>query len=97
MPIHIVPARAQDTLKRFLTSTVTRNSLLLTGAHAGYHDLEFYGSSYERCNHSNGHVGLTNQIENPWGIVKHSHKKLYSCVPTRKLNRLRHEWTAQQN
>lgn len=95
--LQVIPDRAQDTLELFLTSTVARSSLLLTDAHAGYHDLEFYGYSHERCNHSNGHFGPTNQIENLWGVMKRYLKKLYGCVPTRQLHLLLNEWMARQN
>lgn len=95
--LQIVPDRAQDTLELFLTNVVARNSLLLTDAHAGYSDLEFYGYSHERCNHSNGHFGPTNQIENLWGVVKRYLKKLYGCVPTKRLHLILNEWMARQN
>lgn len=95
--LQVIPDRAQDTLEAFLMATVARNSLLLTDAHAGYHDLEFYGYSHERCNHSNGHFGPTNQIENFWGVVKRYLKKLYGCVPTKRLELICNEWMARQN
>lgn len=89
--------REQDTLELFLTSCVARNSLILTDAHAGYHDLEFYGYAHERCNHSRGHFGPTNQIENTWGVVKRYLRKLYGCVPTKRLELICNEWMARQN
>lgn len=95
--LQVIPDRAQDTLELFLTSTVARSSLLLTDAHAGYHDLEFYGYSHERCNHSNGHFGPTNQIENMWGVMKRYLRKLYGCVPTKHLQLILNEWMARQN
>lgn len=95
--LQAIPDRAQDTLEIFLVSTVARSSLLLTDAHAGYHDLEFYGYAHERCNHSNGHFGPTNQIENMWGVMKRYLKKLYGCVPTKQLHLILNEWMARQN
>jgi hypothetical protein len=95
--LQVIPDRAQDTLELFLTSTVARSSLLLTDAHAGYSDLEFYGYAHERCNHSNGHFGPTNMIENMWGVMKRYLRKLYGCVPTARLNLLLDEWMARQN
>jgi transposase-like protein len=95
--LQVVPDRAQDTLELFLTQTVARDSLLLADAHAGYHDLEFYGYAHERCNHSNGHFGPTNQIENMWGVVKRHLRKLYGCIPTRHLELTLREWMARQN
>lgn len=95
--LKVIPDRAQDTLELFLTGTVARSSLLLTDAHAGYHDLEFYGYNHERCNHSQGHFGPTNQIENLWGVMKRYLKKLYGCTPTKQLHLICNEWMARQN
>lgn len=50
--LQIIPDRAQDSLEMFISNTVDTSSHLLTDAHYGYHDLEFYGYSHERCNHS---------------------------------------------
>jgi transposase-like protein len=95
--LQVIPDRAQDTLELFLTKHVARNSLILTDAHAGYSDLEFYGYSHERCNHSNGHFGPTNNIENMWGVMKRHLKKLYGCIPTKNLELTLREWMARQN
>ncbi len=95
--LRVIPDRAQDTLELFLTDTIARSSFVLTDAHAGYHDLEFYGYSHERCNHSNGHFGPTNQIENMWGVMKRYMRKLYGCVPTGQLHLILNEWMARQN
>lgn len=95
--LQVIPDRAQDTLELFLTDCVARGSLLLTDAHAGYHDLEFYGYAHERCNHSNGNFGPTNQIENMWGVMKRYLKKLYGCIPTKQLHLILNEWMARQN
>jgi transposase-like protein len=93
----VIPDRAQDTLELFLATTVDRSSLLLTDAHAGYADLEFYGYTHERCNHRNGHFGPTNQIENMWVVMKRYLRKLYGCIPTRHLELILNEWMARQN
>lgn len=95
--LQVIPDRAQDTLEGFLTATVARSSLLVTDYHGGYNDLEFYGYSHERCNHSNGHFGPTNQIENMWGVMKRHLKKLYGCIPTKRLHLICNEWMARQN
>lgn len=95
--LQIIPDREQDTLELFLTAHVARNSLLLTDAHAGYADLEFYGYTHERCNHSKGHFGPTNQIENTWGVMKRYLRKLYGCIPTKQLQRILNEWMARHN
>lgn len=93
----IIPDRAQDTLELFLTATVQRGSHLTTDAHTGYHDLEFYGYSHERCNHSNGHFGPTNMIENFWGVVKRSLRRLYGKLTLPDLANILKEWEQRQN
>lgn len=95
--LQVIPDRAQDTLELFLTATVTRGSHLLTDAHAGYHDLEFYGYSHERCNHSNGHFGPTNKIENMWGVMKRSLRRLYGKLTLPDLAVILKEWEQRQN
>lgn len=93
----IVPDRAQDTLELFLSSTVKRGSHITTDAHAGYHDLEFYGWTHERCNHSNGHFGPTNMIENFWGVLKRSLRRLYGKLTLPDLHNILKEWEQRQN
>jgi transposase-like protein len=95
--LQVIPDRAQDTLEAFLTKVVVRSSHILTDAHAGYADLEFYGYTHERCNHSHGHFGPTNQIENMWGVMKRHLRKLYGCIPTAQLRLHCNEWMARQN
>lgn len=95
--LQIIPDRAQDTLELFLTATVQRGSHLTTDAHAGYHNLEFYGWTHERCNHSNGHFGPTNMIENMWGVMKRSMRRLYGKLTLPDLPALLREWEQRQN
>lgn len=95
--LQIIPDRAQDTLELFLTSTVARSAHLTTDAHSGYHDLEFYGYSHERCNHSNGHFGPTNMIENFWGVLKRSLRRLYGKLTLADLRDILREWEQRQN
>lgn len=95
--LQVIPDRAQDTLELFLTNAIARKSLVLTDAFAGYHDLEFYGYSHERCNHSNGHFGPTNNIENMWSVMKRYLRKLYGNIPTKHLELILGEWMARQN
>lgn len=97
LQLQVIEDRAQDTLELFLTKYIARSSLILTDAWAGYHDLEFYGYAHERCNHSNGHFGPTNNIENMWGVMKRHLQRLYGCIPTRNLELTLKEWMARQN
>lgn len=95
--LQIVTDRAQDTLELFLTNTVARSAHLTTDAHSGYHDLEFYGYSHERCNHSNGHFGPTNMIENFWGVLKRCLRRLYGKLTLPDLRNILREWEQRQN
>ena len=95
--LQIIPDRAQDSLELFLTATVSRNAHITTDAHSGYMDLEFYGYSHERCNHSNGHFGPTNMIENFWGVIKRSLRRLYGKLTLTDLRNILREWEQRQN
>lgn len=95
--LQIIPDREQDTLELFITKHVAKDSLLLTDCHLGYNDLQFYGYSHERYNHSKGHFAETNQIENLWGVMKRHLRKLYGCIPTKHLQSFLDEWTARHN
>lgn len=95
--LKIIPDRAQDSLELFLQHTVQKGSHITTDAFSGYHDLEFYGYSHERCNHSNGHFGPTNMIENFWGVLKRSLRRLYGKLTLTDLRNILREWEQRQN
>lgn len=95
--LQIVPDRAQDTLEPFLTRCVSRTAHLTTDAHSGYNDLEFYCYSHERCNHSHGHFGPTNMIENFWGVIKRSLRRLYGKLTLPDLPNILKEREQRQN
>lgn len=95
--LQVIPDRSQDSLELFLTACVDRASHLTTDAHTGYNDLEFYGYSHERCNHSNGHFGPTNMIENFWGVLKRSLRRLYGKLTLPDLSNILKEWEQRQN
>ena len=95
--LQVIPDRSQDTLELFLTKTIDRNSHITTDAHSGYHDLEFYGYSHERCNHSHGHFGPTNMIENFWGVLKRSLRRLYGKLTLADFHNILREWEQRQN
>ncbi len=95
--LQIIPDRAQVSLELFISRTVERSSHLLTDAHAGYNDLEFCGYSHERCNHSKGHFGPTNMIENLWEVLKRSLRRLYGKLTLPDLPNILKEWEQRQN
>ncbi|MGB3023288.1 MAG: transposase [Candidatus Saccharimonadales bacterium] len=90
--LQVIPDRSQDTLELFPTTTVARTAHLTTDTHSGYTDLEFYGYSHERCNHSHGHFGPTNMIENFWGVLKRSLRRLYGKLTLVDLENILKEW-----
>ena len=81
----------------FLQTTVQRGSHITSDAFSGYHDLEFYGYSHERCNHSNGHFGPTNMIENFWGVLKRSLRRLYGKLTLPDLKNILKEREQRQD
>lgn len=96
--LQIIPDRAQDSLEIFISKSIKAGSHITTDAHSGYTDLEFYGYSHERCNHSNGHFGPTNMIENFWGVIKRSLRRLYGNKLTlADLKNILKEWEQRQN
>lgn len=95
--LQVIPDRAQGTLELFLSNTVRRGSHITTDAHAGYSDLEFYGYTHERCNHSFGHFGPTNMIENFWGVLKRSLRRMYGRLTLADLPDILKEWEQRQN
>lgn len=97
LKLGIIPDTEQDSLEAFLESHVARQSLVVTDCAAGYHDLEFLGFSHESWNHSKGHFAGTNHIEATWSALKRYLRKLYGCVPTKKLQLILNEWMARHN
>lgn len=95
--LQIIPDRAQDSLELFLANNILTGSLILTDAHSGYSDLEFYGFAHEICNHSQGHFGPTNMIENLWSVIKRSLMRLYGRLTLKDLNNILKEWERRQN
>lgn len=95
--LQIIPDREQDSLELFITSTIDRSSHLYTDAFSSYSDLGFYGYSHEICNHSRGHFGPTNMIENFWGVIKRSLKRLYGKLTLPDLTNILKEWEQRQN
>lgn len=60
---------AQDTIEGFLHRAAAPGSLLAADAHSSHLGLEAVGYGLELCNHSLGHFGPTNRIENVWSCL----------------------------
>ena len=97
LKLQIIPDTEQDSLEGFLETYVERKSLVVTDCAAGYNSIEWLGYSHESWNHSKGHFAGTNHIEGTWSEVKRYLRKLYGCIPTKKLQLILNEWTARHN
>ena len=92
-----IPDTEQNSLEGFLEEHVARGSLVVTDAKTGYNGLEFLGFGHESWNHSAGHFAGTNHIEANWSAMKRHLRKLYGCIPTKKLQFVLNEWEARHN
>lgn len=95
--LEAVPDTAQDTLEQFVSTHVTRNSLLVTDAYSGYSGIEWLGYGREIWNHSVGHFAGTNHIEATWSAMKRHLRRLYNHVATKQLQLFLVEWMARHN
>jgi transposase-like protein len=97
LKLRIVEDVEQDTLEGFLEDNIERSSLVVTDCGTGYNGIEWLGYASERWNHSKGHFAGTNHIESTWSAMKRHLRKLYGCVPTRRLQLILNEWMARHN
>lgn len=97
LKLQIIPDTEQDSLEAFLEANVTRDSLVVTDCGSGYSGIEWLGYTREAWNHSKGHFAGTNHIEQIWSAMKRYLRKLYGCVPTKKLQLILNEWVARHN
>ena len=97
LKLQIIPDTEQDSLEGFLETHVTRGSLVVTDCASGYNDIEWLGYSHESWNHSKGRYAGTNHIEQIWSAMKRYLRKLYGCIPTKKLQLILNEWMARHN
>lgn len=97
LKLRVIPDTEQDSLEGFLEQHVARGSLVVTDYHGGYNGLEWLGFSHEAWNHSKGHFAGTNHIESLWSALKRYLRKLYGCIPTKRLQLVLNEWMARHN
>ena len=97
LKLQIIPDTEQDSLEGFLEKHVQRSSLVVTDCGTGYSGIEWLGYARESWNHSKGHFAGTNHIEATWSAMKRYLRKLYGCVPTKKLQLILNEWMARHN
>lgn len=93
-----IPDREQATLDAFLLQHVDPASLVCTDAYSGYENItEFFGYGHTVVNHSMGHFGATNRIENLWMRLRRFIRKVYHHIWKERLPRLLHEFQARIN
>jgi hypothetical protein len=97
LKLQIIPDTEQDSLEGFLERNIVRSSLVVTDCGAGYNGIEWLGYARESWNHSKGHFAGTNHIEGTWSAMKRYLRKLYGCVPTKRLQLVLNEWMARHN
>jgi transposase-like protein len=97
LKLQVIPDTEQDSLEDFLERNVVRSSLVVTDCAAGYNGIEWLGYTRESWNHSKGHFAGTNHIEGTWSEMKRYLRKLYGCVPTKRLPLILNEWMARHN
>jgi len=67
--LEIMPSVEQDSIEDFLDRHVATGSLIFADAHTSHLGLMEVGYGLEVCNHSLGHFGPTNRIENVWSCL----------------------------
>lgn len=95
--LQIIPNRERDTLESFVLDNVEGGSHILTDALPSYNELKWIGYTHDFCNHSIGHFGLTNHIENLWGVIKRHLRYLYGHLTLPDLNLILREWEIRRN
>ena len=95
--LQIIKDRRRRTLERFTLQNVAFGSNVLTDYHEGYNELFLFGYDHRRCNHSIGHFGDTNIIENMWGVIKRHLISLYCNLSITDLKYILIEWENRQN
>ncbi len=95
--LKIIPDRERETIEPFVENNVEVGSLTLTDCLWSYNELELLGYDHEFCNHSKGHFGPTNLIENLWSVTKRHIRSLYNNLSASDLEYILVEWENRQN
>jgi transposase-like protein len=98
--LHAVEERDRPNLERFVTHSIKDGSHINTDAWGAYNELNLLGYTHDFCNHSIGHFGLTNMIENLWSVMKRHLRAVYGyklSFDLQDLNLILNEWEIRQN
>lgn len=91
-----VKNRESGSLDRFILRHVAPGSMMQTDAYVGYQNItEFFGYGHEVVNHSLGHFGLTNHVENRWMRLRRFIRKVYHHIWKEHLKRVLKEFAAR--
>lgn len=97
--LQILLNREREALEGFVRQTVMQGSHINTDAWHAYNELGLLGYTHDFCNHSQGHFGPTNHIENLWSVVKRHLRALYGqlAFSADDLSLILNEWQIRQN
>jgi len=96
--LRIIPSRDRDSLEQFILDNVEPGSHINTDAWGAYNELSLLGYTHDWCNHSIGHFGETNLIENLWSVIKRHLRSMYNSKLTlTDLPLILNEWQIRQN
>ncbi len=98
--LSMVQERDRETLEQFVLENITAGSHINTDAWGAYSELYLLGYTHDICNHSIGHFGPTNHIENLWGVIKRHLRSVYANrlnFSAQELNLILNEWQIRHN
>lgn len=94
--LEIAKDREQGTFDRFILEYIEEATLICTDGNPNYEGItEFFGYGHDVVNHSMGHFGITNRIENVWMRFRRFIKKVYHHVWKEHLPRILREFQAR--
>jgi len=93
----IVSDRNRETLENFILDSVVKGSHINTDAWGAYNELDWLGYTHDFCNHSIGHFGPTNMVENLWSVMKRQIRNTYGKLSRINLSLILKEWEVRQN
>jgi transposase-like protein len=95
--LRIVSDRNRETLEQFILDSIEAGSHINTDAWRAYNELRLLGYTHDWCNHSLGHFGPTNHIENLWSVMKRHIRSTYGKLSRINLPLILKEWETRQN
>lgn len=93
----VIKDRDKTTLEDFIETSIDIGSRVTTDAWFAYNEIDLLGYEHDYCNHSKGHFGPTNNIENLWSVIKRHIRSLYNNLSIRDLTEILKEWENRQN